>query len=270
MGYYKSVDYFQADLASIPGLVDLGRRQPKQLYYRGYWDPVLFHKCIGIVGSRRMTTYGERMVAKIVPELVAAGWTIVSGFMYGVDQAAHKAALECGGKTIAVLGWGIAYKNREFQALEREIIAARGLVISEWEEQEPALWTFPYRNRIVAAISQEIIVVEAAHKSGSLITANMAHKLGRTVWAIPGPLTSNVSQGTNQLIADGIGKIWTKVSQTSSTNKTDLYIFLQNDILTLDELVIKTGRSAAQLGSELSLAVLAGEILEKDGKYFLP
>lgn len=256
------MDYSRGELTDIPGLTDLGKRAPKQLFFRGKWDPEIFKKCVAVVGSRRMTSYGEKIVAKIVPELVQQGWTIVSGYMYGVDQAAHQAAVASGGKTIAVLGWGIEYELAKPRPGE--------LLISEWEDQEPALWTFPFRNRIVAAIAQEVIVVEAAIKSGSLITANMASKLGRTVWAVPGPITSKVSAGTNQLIADGLAKVWTKVSQTSITNKTDLYIFLQNDTLTLDELVIKTGRPAAQLGAELSLAVLSGEILEKDGKYFLP
>jgi len=259
------MDYSRGDLSDIPALKDLGRRVPKQLFYKGIWAPEMFKKCMGIVGSRRMTSYGQKVIEKIVPGLVAQGWTIVSGFMYGVDQAAHTAALENGGKTIAILGWGINYEPVQPRSGE--------LIISEWETQEPALWTFPFRNRIVAALSQEVIVVEAASKSGSLITANMALSLGRRVWAVPGPLTSKVSQGTNQLIADGVAKMWREmplVSQTSSINNTEIYIALQNDTLTLDEISVKTGKSAAQLGAELSLAVLSGEVLEKDGKYFLP
>src|SRR3989338_945706 len=130
------------DWRSVPelsGLLDLPN-SPKQLYYIGAWNPGLFTNCVAIVGSRRMTEYGRRVIEKIIPQLVFQKKTIISGFMYGVDQYAHQVCIENGGKTIAILGWGI---NRILEdsdkKLAESIISSGGLLMSEWEEQKPAL-----------------------------------------------------------------------------------------------------------------------------------
>lgn len=252
---------------------DLKKESPKELYYRGEWDAKLFEKCVGIVGSRRITSYGVRVLEKMVPALVNEGYTIVSGFMYGVDQTAHRLAIECGGKTIGVLGWGI---NEPLYGEEKQL-ASKMLLISEWKDLKGALWTFPRRNRIIAALSQRLYVIEAAVKSGSMISVEWAEKLSREIWAVPGPITSKVSEGTNKLIADGRARMWTldKFSgfrnqvTVGSTNNAEIYIYLQNEALTVDELVRKTGRSADELGAELTMGMLKGDISEIDGKYFL-
>ena len=256
-------------------LVDLGSRRPKQLWYRGKWDKKLFAKCVAVVGSRRMTNYGERVVEKLVPQLVAAGFTIVSGFMYGVDQAAHRVAMACGGRTVAVLGWGINYRKLEIrdEKLEDEIIKSGGLMLSEWEEQEPILWTFPFRNRIVAALSSDVYVVEAAVKSGSLITARMGRELGRRIWAVPGPITSSVSAGTNRLIADQMAQPWIgteggQLKMETGKGEGDILQALRDEELTIDEIARKLGRQVSEVGAQLSLMVLSGVIIEKDGKYY--
>ena len=90
-----------------------GKVGKKKVFWRGSWDEKLFDKCVAVVGSRRMTSYGQRVIEKMIPGLVQQGYTIVSGFMYGVDVAAHEMAVKCGGKTIAVLGWGIKYELTE-------------------------------------------------------------------------------------------------------------------------------------------------------------
>ena len=253
-------------------LTDLGPRQPKQLWYRGKWDKKSFSKCAAVVGSRRMTNYGERVVEKLVPQLVQAGFTIVSGFMYGVDQAAHRVAMACGGKTVAVLGWGINYRKLEIrdEKLEDEIIKSGGLMLSEWEEQEPILWTFPFRNRIVAALSSDVYVVEAAVKSGSLITARMGRELGRRIWAVPGPITSSVSAGTNALIASGAAKMWLPQQQlvVQEPGDDEMLRVLTDEELTIDEVARKLGKQVSEVGAQLSLMVLSGVIIEKDGKYY--
>src|SRR3989344_1739463 len=138
----------------VPGLKGV-KGAPKQIWYRGEWDDKVFEKCAAVVGSRRMTQYGQRVVEKLVPVLAQEGWTIVSGFMYGVDQEAHKTCLDCGGRTIAVVGWGINWQglSEDDSKLELRITNNGGLILSEWEDQQPAYWTFPARNRIVAAIS---------------------------------------------------------------------------------------------------------------------
>jgi DNA processing protein len=246
-------------------LRDLKKDEPKQLWYEGKWDPAIFEKCAAVVGSRRMTMYGRQVVEKLVPKLVDEGWTIVSGMMYGVDQAAHKTALECGGKSIAVLGWGIKDSLDE----TREFGKKGGLLISEWEDQPGALWTFPRRDRIMAALASEIYVVEAALKSGSLITADWGLKLERKIIAVPGPVTSRVSEGTNKLIAERKATMWMSEQVKRSTKDTEISIALQNEILTIDELAKKIGKPVQEVAGQISLLELAGEVKERGGKYYL-
>ncbi|MCH7605430.1 DNA-protecting protein DprA, partial [Patescibacteria group bacterium] len=188
-----------------PALLAQGGDAPKQLYYRGSWDDELFDKCLAVVGTRRMTNYGKRITEQFIGEIAAAGVTIVSGFMYGIDATAHKAALQAGGKTIAVMPCGIDLIHPEYQAdLYQEILDAGGLIISEYEGTYPAVsWMFPRRNRIVAGLSQATLVVEAGENSGALITANFAKKYGRKIFAVPNPLTSAVSKGVTQLLKEG-------------------------------------------------------------------
>ena len=254
----------------ISALNDL-KNPPKKLYYKGKWDRNLFTKCVAVVGSRKITEYGRRVIEKLVPHLVQDRTTIVSGFMYGVDKEAHKECLRVGGRTIAILGWGIEWDgmDREDQKLLSEI-EKNGLVISEWKDQKPTLWTFPTRNRIVASISQEIIVVEAAVKSGALITAAIAHRLGRKVWAVPGPITSGVSEGTNQLIAEGLAEMWLPQAQlrlTVQSPDNPILQLLANETLTASEIARKLERPIDEVGAELSVLVLSDELTEREGKY---
>jgi DNA processing protein len=184
--------------------------EPKieKLYWKGNLD-LLTNPSVAMVGSRKMSSYGERVIEKIVPELVNAGVVIISGFMYGVDQAAHRACLENGGHTIAVFGWGIDWVvSEEDSKLYQQILDNGGLMISEYEaDLTPQLWMFPRRNRIVSGLSDAVIVVEAASNSGTLITANLAVKQGRKLFAVPGPITSSVSVGANELIKTGKAKM---------------------------------------------------------------
>ncbi len=245
------------------------------MYYQGTWNEEIFKKCIAVVGSRRMTEYGRRVIEKIVPQLIQDGWTIVSGFMYGVDQAAHRECVTCGGKTIAVLGWGINYEilDARDKMLAEEIIKTGGLLVSEWENQKPALWTFPARNEVVATLAQEVIVVEAAAKSGSLITVEMATKLGKKIWAVPGPITSRVSEGTNRLIAEGKAQIYltsptAPLSTIVERGRGEVEKLLQDESLDASEIARKLGQPIEQVGAELSLLVLSGAIIERAGKYY--
>src|SRR3989344_4316757 len=231
---------------------------PKELYHLGKWDPALFENCVAVVGSRRMTHYGRRVIEKIVPRLVFEKKTIVSGFMYGVDQYAHRVCLENGGRTIAVLGWGISYTlTGEEKKLTRSI-TEHGLLLSEWKDQQPTLWTFPIRNRIIVALANEVIVIEAASKSGSLITAAIAQKLKRPLWAVPGPITSPTSVGTNELIATGKAKMWIgSEPQLAQKQPSDpLLRLLQNDSLTPNEIARKLGQPVSEIGAQLSLLTL--------------
>ncbi|MFH1535785.1 MAG: DNA-protecting protein DprA [Patescibacteria group bacterium] len=258
-------------IRQLQNLLDLST-PPKNLYFRGVWNPKLFENCVAVVGSRRMTDYGQRAVEKIIPQIVAQRKTVVSGFMYGVDQYAHLICCESGGKTIAVLGWGIDEKlSREDLKLAKKIIDCGGILLSEWKSQKPTHWTFPSRNRIVAALSQEVIVVEAALHSGSLITARIANRLNRVVWAVPGPITSRTSVGTNKLIADGKAKMWLGVASKTSLLQSDdpILQILDMEALTADELGRKLSLPIAEVGAKLSILLVSGAILEKGGKYYI-
>jgi DNA processing protein len=157
-----------------------------------------------IVGTRRPSTYGLEVATAIGRGLAAAGVTVVSGLALGIDAAAHRGALEVGGPTVAVLGCGadVAYPRTNRSLYGR--IRAHGAVVAELPPgQRPARWTFPARNRIMAGVAGITVVVEAAERSGSLITAGFAQDLGREVCAVPGRVTSRVAAGANQLLLDG-------------------------------------------------------------------
>lgn len=257
-------------MPELKGLLDLAT-PPKYLYYQGTFNASLFTNCVAVVGSRKMSGYGERVVEKIIPNLVHNKQTVVSGFMYGIDQYAHQTCIDCNGKTIAVLGWGIDTKLAGTDAkLAKKIIDSGGLLLSEWESQIATHWTFPARNRIVAALSKEVIVVEAAEKSGSLITASIAHRLKRKLWAVPGPITSRTSKGTNQLIDRGIARMWLgeNTQEKLFENNDPIIDALSRDALTADELARKLNSPVAEVGAKLSLLLLSGQVMEKGGTYY--
>jgi DNA processing protein len=159
---------------------------------------------VTIVGSRRPSRYGRELAAELGGELAAAGFAVVSGMAIGIDSAAQRGALDAGGLTVAVLGCGVdvAYPPRSTRLYEE--IVERGLVIGELPPgTEPRRWTFPARNRIMAALGAMTVVAEARERSGSLITAEMAQDLNRDVGAVPGLVGSSPAAGTNGLIRDG-------------------------------------------------------------------
>jgi DNA processing protein len=250
----------------------LGKAAPKEIFVLGKWEEKLFENSVAVVGSRKMSEYGMRVTERIVTSLVAEGRTVISGFMYGVDMTAHEMVTKLGGRTVAVLGWGIGERleNRE-QRLVEEIVTNGGIVISEWEKQKGALWTFPARNRIVAALCDELIVVEAAEKSGALITAEMAIKYKKPVWAVPGPVTSRVSQGTNKLISDGKARIYLTPNPSPASvegHDSELLNLLANEVMDASEIARKLGKPVAEVASELTMLVLSGQVKEREGKYY--
>lgn len=269
MDYQKLKDWQK--IPQLKGLLDLPT-PPKELFYLGSFNPAIFEDCVAVVGSRKMTDYGERVVERLIPQLITRKQTIISGFMYGIDQYAHQMAVEGGGKTVAILGWGIDTKliGSDLK-LAKQIISSGGLLVSEWQTQRPSHWTFPVRNRIVAGLCQEVIVVEAAKISGSLITARIASKLKRQLWAVPGPITSKQSAGTNNLIASGKAKIWLgEANQTKSIPREDPILqILDNEALSADELARKLKTPISEVSAALSLLLLSGQVLEKGGKYYL-
>jgi DNA processing protein len=176
---------------------------PVLLYVWGDLQP-RDHHAIGVVGSRHATHYGLTATKKLSFQIAYAGYAVISGLARGIDTAAHEAALAAKGRTIAVIGSGIGklYPPENMALAER--IAENGAVISEYPVDRIAdKQTFPYRNRIVAGWSHGLIVVEAPVRSGSLITAQQATDMGRTVYAVPGQIDKPTSAGCNRLIQQG-------------------------------------------------------------------
>ncbi len=160
---------------------------------------------LAMVGSRQVTQYGVATAKRLATELAQSGWTIVSGLARGIDTICHTATLDANGKTIAVLGSGLAYiyppENLE---LARRIVASGGVILSEFSlGTRPDRHNFPMRNRIISGLSRGTVVIEAGLQSGSLITAAQALEQGRAVFAVPGRIDSPYSRGCNALIKDG-------------------------------------------------------------------
>jgi DNA protecting protein DprA len=189
----------------FPALLKEIKDPPGELYCKGGLTKGMFDNCLAVVGSRKMTTYGKLMTQKLVRDLAIHGLTIVSGFMTGVDITAHRAALDVGGSTIAVMPCGIDMIHpEEYVDTYNRLLEQKNLVLSELPTNHPPLkWTYRKRNRIVVGLSQATLVVEAALNSGSMISAEYTKEYGRKLFAVPGNANSQVSQGTLKLIKEG-------------------------------------------------------------------
>ncbi len=182
---------------------------PIAIYVKGAWEACLDQPCVAVVGSRRCSTYGQNAALMLARDLAQRGVTVVSGFARGIDAAAHRGALEGGGRTVAVLGTGMGeYYPRDHKRLADEIVARGGAVVTQFPlGTPPVAENFPYRNRIISGLSLGVVVVEAAEHSGSLITARLAIEQNREVFAVPGNITSRNSFGTNYLIKGAGAKL---------------------------------------------------------------
>jgi DNA processing protein len=267
------------------GHLDVVRPVVKKLWCRGDLKVDRFDKTIAIVGSRRMSRYGRSVVEEIVPRLCGAGYTIVSGLMYGVDQLAHRKTLECNGLAIGVLGWGIERANDpESDRLSDEIVAHGGVVLSEYPgDTRGQLWTFPQRNRIVVGLSDIIIVIEAGIKSGTMSTVQWAKKMGKLVYAVPGSMFAKTSEGANFMIESGLARPLTKqaideLAGSGNVSKLDSVTYSLNTEeqiivghLTLvgpssvNEIARGTGLGVGEILSVLVKLELKGVIAEERG-----
>jgi DNA processing protein len=262
----------------------------KKLYYKGNWDEKIFDKCLAVVGSRRLTSYGKRATEQIVTECAGAGITIVSGFMYGGDEAAHSAAVKAGGRTIAVMPCGVdVIFPPQQKELYNKILENNGLIISEYPESfKPITYSFVQRDRIVAGLCKAVFVTEAALGSGSLITASYAQKMGKKVFALPGQIFSEVSKGTNKLIKEGAEivsepndilsyfkilvsqKKYTKpVPASANTLEQKIINQLNCEAMKADELARLFAVPVAHLGTTLTMMQLKGIINLDNGKYYI-
>ncbi|MFF8670423.1 DNA-processing protein DprA [Streptomyces sp. NPDC015242] len=183
-------------------LDDLGDARPLGLWVRGGAALRMWAlRSVAVVGARACTEYGAHMAAGLAAGLAEQGWVVVSGGAYGIDGAAHRGALGAGGATIAVLACGVdrPYPRGHTQLIGR--IAEQGLVVGELPPGEhPTPSRFILRNRVIAALTRGTVVVEAAHRSGSLVTARAAQRLGRHTMGVPGPATSALSAGVHELL----------------------------------------------------------------------
>jgi DNA processing protein len=271
---------------------------PEVLYVRGRLerDDAL---AVAVVGSRRATPYGVSVAESVSAELAARGVTVVSGLARGIDSAAHRGALRGGGRTIAVLGGGVdKIYPPENRPLAREI-EARGAVVSQFAPGTPTLpHHFPIRNRVIAGLALGVVVVEAAERSGALITARLAAELGREVMAVPGRVTSDASRGAHALLRDGAALVetWEDViralpsrwracvralprsdlspadAETGIGNHEDNRALLRvvgDEPITMDDVIERTGLASHRVASLLLELELQGRVRQVEGKRFV-
>jgi DNA processing protein len=265
------------DDARYPRDLDaLQENAPALLWARGALAILEVRPRVAIVGTRRATAYGRRVTHAIASGLARAGACVVSGMARGIDSYAHMAALEVGGATIAVLGTGLdAVYPAGARELQRSIVQ-RGLLLSELDPPEHgSRFTFPKRNRIIAALADLTIVVEAGVPSGALITADHALDIGRTLAAVPGPIDQPQSVGANRLIQQGAHPI-TAVEDAlalvgltpaprvprgdESGDEARVWRALANGPLDMEELCHRSGLPAAQCMVAVSTLEIAGSV----------
>lgn len=258
---------------------------PRQLYFRGSLDDFVASPRLAVVGSRKVTPYGRAVTQKLVQEIANKGVIIVSGLALGVDSIAHQAALDADGRTVAVLACGVEriYPATHTQIGNR-IIQQGGAIISEYPEgTEPLPHQFIARNRIIAGLSDAVLITEAAEKSGSLHTANFALDQGRTVLAVPGNISSPTSVGANNLIKAGaipvtsaddilaaLGITTTSKNLTLPTNEAEAAILtlLAEGISDASELQQKSQLLPSLFNQTLTMLEITGKIRPLGGGHW--
>ena len=245
---------------------------------------------IAIVGTRRLTAYGRQLTREITSGLVKRGVTIVSGLARGIDSIAHETALDMGGRTIAILGSGLNHiYPTENKGLAQRIMAGQGAVISEYPlNAQPEGKNFPPRNRIISGLSLGTVVIEAAQKSGALITAKFAQEQERTIYALPGNVNNVQSKGTNQLIQDGAKLITcaedvlndlnlhdvvehqaVQLALPDSAEEAALLPHLMTQPVHVDDLSRSSGLPTALVSSTLTLMELKGVVEQVGGMQYV-
>ncbi len=261
---------------------------PPVIYYRGKWP--INKICLAIVGTRKISSYGQAVVKKLVPALTKQQVVTVSGLALGVDSLVHQETITAGGHTIAVLGSGLDQENlypSSNRYLVDKIVAADGLVISEYPPGTPPLpQHFPRRNRLIAGLAHGTLVIEGDIDSGSLITAKCALEQNREVMAVPGSIFAAGSSGTNQLIKQGAKPITqledileclqlkTIKQETITTftpqtpDEEKIFNLLTTEPMLIDDLIRQSGLTAAKVSSTLSLLEIKGVVKNIGNNYF--
>ena len=288
----------QIEATGISVLIQQDENYPKRLKELDQPPPLIYTQgeiipddewSVAIVGTRRVTAYGRQVAEDIAGSLARNGLTIISGLARGVDSIAHQAALNAGGRTIAVLGSGL---DRIYPPENRRLaeqIKASGVLISEYSPSTPPeASNFPQRNRLISGLSLAVIVVEAGIKSGALITANFAADQGREVFAVPGNITSPGSMGTNRLISNGAHPMLSadqvleilelglvaehrsaRVALPSDALEAQLFETLGGEPLHIDEITNRTEIPVEKVTATLALMELKGMVRQVGGMQYI-
>ncbi len=269
-------------------LADLGWGAPAALWGIGKRNALSkVARSVSMVGSRGASAYGEWVTFDFVAELVSRGYSVVSGGAYGIDGIAHKATLRVNGTTIAVMAGGIdRLYPAGHQSLFEEICQTGAIITELAPGSSPTKWRFLQRNRLIAALGQVSLIIEAGSRSGSINTANHATSLGRPLAAIPGPITSSSSAGTNRLIADSIAQLVCSPADVAALagDRDDLAMQpavhelgdLEKRALdavglkptTAAEIAQRAGLTAQELGIAMGQLLLIGRVSQSEGGYF--
>lgn len=285
--FYNFMEIFQINLSDYNYLRDLPHipDPPKKLFIRGKL-PAKRVKTVAIVGTRKPSAYGREIATKIASECAKNGIVVVSGLALGIDSIAHRAAIDSGGKTIAVLANGVdKIYPRSHEDLGQKILQTNGAILSEYPNNTPARpWQFLARNRIVSGLADAVVIIEAASRSGTLSTANHALDQGKEIFAVPGNITSPLSAGCNQLIKNGANPLTsvedlldflipdrfekqTQLFKGDTREENVILEFLSKNGTTSSDTIIKqTKLSASEFNQAITMLELKGLVLNNGGE----
>lgn len=285
--FYNFMEIFQINLSDYDYLRDLPHipDPPKKLFIRGQL-PEKRVKTAAIVGTRKPSAYGREIATKIASECAKNGIVVVSGLALGIDSIAHRAVIDSGGKTIAVLANGVdKIYPRSHEDLGQKILQTNGAILSEYPNNTPARpWQFLARNRIVSGLADAVVIIEAASRSGTLSTANHALDQGKEIFAVPGNITSPLSAGCNQLIKNGANPLTsvedlldflipdrfekqTQLFKGDTREENVILEFLSKNGTTSSDTIIKqTKLSASEFNQAITMLELKGLALNNGGE----
>lgn len=285
--FYNFMEIFQINLSDYNYLRDLPHipDPPKKLFIRGKL-PAKRVKTVAIVGTRKPSAYGREIATKIASECAKNGIVVVSGLALGIDSIAHRAAIDSGGKTIAILANGVdKIYPRSHEDLGQKILQTNGAILSEYPNNTPARpWQFLARNRIVSGLADAVVIIEAASRSGTLSTANHALDQGKEIFAVPGNITSPLSAGCNQLIKNGANPLTsvedlldflipdrfekqTQLFKGDTREENVILEFLSKNGTTSSDVIIKqTKLSASEFNQAITILELKGLALNNGGE----
>ena len=282
----RKLQFIDFESPQYPALLKEIPSPPLMLFYRGNLDLLEEPLKLALVGTRYPSSYGVFATQKLAQALSERGVCVVSGLARGIDAAAHEAVLQNGGKTIGVLGQGFGVDMPGFQKELFFKMLQKGLLLSEyWPEQGPAVWTYPKRNRIIAGLSRGTVVMEGRFESGAMITGKMAVDFNREVFALPGLIDNELTQGPHWLIQNGaklvhqpsdiFEELGMKPTQTSKIENPNIpenfkkvFLAIGFEASNIEDLASATKKSMPELSHQLLHLQLLGLIEELPGKNY--